>query len=94
MWRGDRGRVADGLGGVLVGGVAVGAVVGAVDLWERGVSDVRCGAGNEGIGRTGRTFSMASRTRGVVMRPLRKRLLIRSAFVAPLDRQAILRPRM
>ena len=32
---------------------------------------------------------MASRTRGLVMRPLRKRLLIRSAFVAPLDRQAI-----
>jgi hypothetical protein len=36
---------------------------------------------------------MASRTRVVVMRPLRKRLLIRSAFVAPLDRQAMVRPR-
>jgi hypothetical protein len=40
VWRGDRGCVADRLGGVLVGGVAVGAVVGAVDLWERGVSDL------------------------------------------------------
>jgi hypothetical protein len=35
---------------------------------------------------------MASRTRVVVMRPLRKRLAISSAFVVPLDRQAIVRP--
>jgi hypothetical protein len=38
--RGDRGCVAYWLWGVLVGGVAVGAVVGAVDLWEKGVSDL------------------------------------------------------
>jgi len=50
VWRGDRGCVADGLGGVLVGGVAVGAVVGAVDLWERGVSDQWAGMGERGGG--------------------------------------------
>lgn len=45
--------------------------------------------GEGGRGKEGGTFSIASRTRGAVMRPLRKRLLIRSALVAPLDRQAI-----
>jgi hypothetical protein len=95
--RGDRGRVADGLWGVLVRGGAVGAVVGAVDLRERECQrDVRCRAGKgKGSGLVaGSTLSMASRTRVVVMRPLRKRLLIRSAFVAPLDRQAMVRPRV
>jgi hypothetical protein len=49
VWRGDRGAVADGLRRVLVGGGAVGAVVGAVDLWGRRKS-VNCDVGR-GRGR-------------------------------------------
>jgi len=57
VWRGDRGCVADGLRGVLVGGVAVGAVVGAVDLWERVMLvSYEMGDGRRREGEGGRDF--------------------------------------
>ena len=69
MWRGDRGAVADGLRRVLVGGGAVGAVVGAVDLLRRRKSvncDVGRGRGGKrkyfehGLSNAGRSYEAIS----------------------------------
>lgn len=78
----DCGAVADGLGGVLVGGV--GGVVGAVDLLLLQLL-LRVDPG-----RCVRTLFMAFWTRSEVIRPFEARLSIRASFEAPELRQAML----
>jgi hypothetical protein len=78
---GDGGAPADGLWAVDVGVGDVGAVLAAVDLGGL----VR----KAGEGGRGRTLSMASLTRWVVIRPFFQRLPTRSALVLPVERQAM-----
>ena len=81
----DGGTVADGLRGIFVGGGGMGTVMRAVDLRTLLASDSsRCSSRRE------YTPDIARRTRSFLMRPDAARLEMSSAFVLPVQRQAIL----